>query len=142
MKKAIQEKGGAIFFLLFVLVIWELLVKITETPAWLLPGPSLIFKEGFQTFAQYSSDVLSTIKLTTLGFIIGSVAGFILAVILHIFKGLRQMVYPFLILSQNIPIIVLAPLLIIWFGFGILPKLIVIGLVCFFPVVVACSRWL
>lgn len=137
MKKAIQEKGGAIFFLLFVLVIWELLVKITETPAWLLPGPSLIFQEGFQTFAQYSSDVLSTIKLTTLGFIIGSVAGFILAVILHIFKGLRQMVYPFLILSQNIPIIVLAPLLIIWFGFGILPKLIVIGLVCFFPVVVA-----
>ena len=54
MKKAIQEKGGAIFFLLFVLVIWELLVKITETPAWLLPAPSIIFQEGIQSFSQYS----------------------------------------------------------------------------------------
>ena len=142
MKKVIQEKGGAIFFLLFVLVIWELLVKITETPTWLLPAPSSFFKKGIRTFAQYSSDVLSTIQLTSLGFIIGSVAGFILAVILHIFKDYDKWLYPFLILSQNIPIIVLAPLLIIWFGFGILPKLIVIGLVCFFPVVVACSRWI
>ena len=137
MKKVIQEKGGAIFFLLFVLIIWELLVKITETPTWLLPAPSLVFQTGIQSFSQYFTDVLSTIRLTSLGFIIGSLTGFVLAVILHIFNRLRQMVYPFLILSQNIPIIVLAPLLIIWFGFGILPKLIVIGLVCFFPVVVA-----
>lgn len=137
MKKWMKEKGGAIFFLLFVLIIWEMLVNVTKTPTWLLPAPSIIFLEGVKSFSQYSSDVLSTIQLTLLGFIIGSLTGFILAVVLHIFHGLRQMVYPFLILSQNIPIIVLAPLLVIWFGFGILPKLIVIGLVCFFPVVVA-----
>lgn len=137
MKKVIREKGGAIFFLLFVLIIWEIIVKITATPTWLLPAPTIIFLEAVRTFSQISSDIISTIQLTTLGFIIGSLAGFALAVILHISIGLRQMVYPLLILSQNIPIIVLAPLLIIWFGFGLLPKLIVIGLVCFFPVVVA-----
>ena len=116
MKKVIQEKGGAIFFLLFVLIIWQLLVKITETPAWLLPAPSIIFKEGIQSFSQYSIDVLSTIRLTSLGFINRQFSRIILAVILHIFNRLRQTVYPLLILSQNIPIIVLAPIVnyLVW----------------------------
>ena len=135
--KWLRNNGGAIFLLLFLLSLWEIIVRITDTPAWLLPAPSQIFSEGFKEIPSFSIDILATTKLSLLGLIIGSAVGFALAVILHILPIVQKMTYPLLILSQNIPIIVLAPLLIIWFGFGIMPKLIVIGLVCFFPIVVA-----
>ncbi len=135
--KWLRNNGGAIFLLLFLLALWELIVRITETPAWLLPPPSKIFAEGFKVLPSFSVDILATTKLSILGLVIGSAVGFAIAVILHILPIVQKMTYPLLILSQNIPIIVLAPLLIIWFGFGMMPKLIVIGLVCFFPIVVA-----
>ena len=65
------------------------------------------------------------------------VLGLITAILLYLIPYLKDALYPLLILSQNIPTIVLAPLLVIWFGFGMLPKIIVITLVCFFPVTVA-----
>ncbi|MGX9133174.1 ABC transporter permease [Rummeliibacillus sp. JY-2-4R] len=135
--KWLRNNGGAIFLLLFLLALWEIIVRITDTPAWLLPAPSKIFAEGFNVIPTFSVDILATTKLSILGLVIGSVVGFAIAVILHILPIVQKMTYPLLILSQNIPIIVLAPLLIIWFGFGMMPKLIVIGLVCFFPIVVA-----
>ncbi|MFJ8263057.1 ABC transporter permease [Rummeliibacillus sp. NPDC094406] len=135
--KWLRNNGGAIVLLLFLLGLWEIIVRITDTPAWLLPAPSQIFSEGFKVIPSFSVDILATTKLSLLGLIIGSAVGFAIAVILHILPVVQKVTYPLLILSQNIPIIVLAPLLIIWFGFGIMPKLIVIGLVCFFPIVVA-----
>ena len=80
---------------------------------------------------------MSTLKLTLSGFFIGTCLGLITAIILYLLPYLKDAFYPLLILSQNIPTIVLAPLLVIWFGFGMLPKIIVITLVCFFPVTVA-----
>ncbi|MDQ0218768.1 ABC transporter permease [Peribacillus cavernae] len=135
--RVIWKKAGAVFLLFGILVIWELAVNWTDTPAWLLPAPSDIFSEAQASYPDFFGHVLSTIYLTLLGFLIGSSVGFLLAVILHILPKIRDTFYPILILSQNVPIIVLAPLLIIWLGFGILPKIIVIGLVCFFPVAIA-----
>lgn len=135
--KWLRNNGGAIFLLLFLLGLWEMIVRITDTPTWLLPTPTKIFSEGLKDIPTFSVDILATTKLTILGLLIGSIVGFVIAVILHILPIVQKMTYPLLILSQNIPIIVLAPLLTIWFGFGIMPKLIVIGLVCFFPIVVA-----
>src|SRR5699024_12154713 len=79
----------------------------------------------------------STLTLSVSGFVIGATVGLIVATFLHVSKWGRETFYPFLILSQNIPIIVLAPLLVFWFGFGALPKLIVITLACFFPLAVS-----
>jgi ABC-type nitrate/sulfonate/bicarbonate transport system permease component len=72
-----------------------------------------------------------------IGFGIGSSVGLLVAIALHLMPKVREAFYPLMILSQNIPIIVLAPLLVIWFGFGIMPKIIVITLVCFFPIAVS-----
>lgn len=135
--KWLRNNGGAVFLLLFLLGLWEMIVRMTNTPTWLLPTPSKIFSEGFKEIPSFSVDILATTKLTILGLLIGSIVGFVIAVILHVLPIVQKMTYPLLILSQNVPIIVLAPLLTIWFGFGIMPKLIVIGLVCFFPIVVA-----
>lgn len=79
----------------------------------------------------------STIRMTIVGFAIGTSIGVILSFILHLSPRLKSAVYPLLILSQNVPTIALAPLLMIWFKFGVLPKMIIITLVCFFPVAVA-----
>ncbi len=123
--------------LLLLLCIWELAVKMLDIPEWLLPAPSSIIVEAAAGVEGLLPHLKSTIALAAGGFVIGCTVGLVTAVILHLLPGVQESVYPLLILSQNVPIIVLAPLLVIWFGFGLLPKIIVITLVCFFPVTVA-----
>lgn len=123
--------------LLFLLAIWEVIVKIADIPRWLLPAPTSIWKEGVSGFGHLLPHIQSTIGLALGGFIIGCSIGILTAILLHLFPRTQEALYPLLILSQNVPIIVLAPLLVIWFGFGLLPKIIVITLVCFFPVTIA-----
>ncbi|MDM5349766.1 ABC transporter permease [Lysinibacillus sp. fkY74-1] len=136
MKRALQ-KGRTIMFIAFLLFIWELVVHIADVPPWLLPAPSIILKEGFQSYQTFLPHALATVELALLGLAIGVGCGLTVAIVLHRFTFIRSLFYPILIMSQNIPILVLAPLLIIWFGFGLLPKLIIICLVCFFPIVIA-----
>lgn len=136
MKQALH-KGRTIFFIAFLLFIWELIVYVAEVPQWLLPAPSVIVREGFQSYQTFIPHALATVQLALLGLVIGIGCGLIVAIILYRFTFIRELFYPILIMSQNIPILVLAPLLIIWFGFGLLPKLIIICLVCFFPIVIA-----
>lgn len=136
MKQAFQ-KGRTIIFIAFLLFIWELVVHVAEVPHWLLPAPSRILMEGFQSYPTFLPHALATVQLAILGLAIGICCGLTVAIVLHRFLFIRELFYPILIMSQNIPILVLAPLLIIWFGFGLLPKLIIICLVCFFPIVIA-----
>lgn len=132
-----QKSWRPLLVLLLLLFIWELSVWLFSVPKWLLPAPSAIVSEGIQSFSQFLPHAQSTIGLAITGFIIGTSTGIIVAVILHLLPGVQQAIYPLLILSQNVPTIVLAPLLVIWFGFGWLPKIIVITLVCFFPITIA-----
>ena len=112
-------------------------MKIADIPSWLLPAPTSIWKEGVSGFGHLLPHIQSTIGLALGGFIIGCSIGIIRLSCCICFQERREALYPLLILSQNVPIIVLAPLLVIWFGFGLLPKIIVITLVCFFPVTIA-----
>ena len=77
-----------------------------------------------------------TLQEVLLGFVIAAVAGVGLAVALHLSPVARRAVYPLLIGSQTVPIIVLAPILVILLGYGIAPKLVIVALICFFPIVV------
>lgn len=136
--KAILKKGGrpiAVFLLL--LAVWEAAGRLFDIPTWLLPVPSRIMEEAVEGYGLYTGHIASTVGLTLSGFAIGSTIGLIVAVALFRLPVLQETFYPLLILSQNIPTIVLAPLLVIWFGFGMLPKLIIIILVCFFPITIA-----
>ncbi|MFJ7183693.1 ABC transporter permease [Lysinibacillus xylanilyticus] len=136
MKQAVKQ-GRTIIFIAFLLFIWELIVRFADVPHWLLPTPSSILKEGFQSYETFVPHALATIQLALLGLAIGILCGLTVAVLLHRFTFVRELFYPILIMSQNVPVLVLAPLLIIWFGFGLLPKLIIICLVCFFPIVIS-----
>jgi ABC-type nitrate/sulfonate/bicarbonate transport system permease component len=74
-----------------------------------------------------------------LGLAIATILGLALAILIDLSLWLRRAFYPLLIISQTIPMVALAPLLVIWFGFGLTPKVIVVALYCFFPIVVACA---
>ncbi|GAA3812791.1 ABC transporter permease [Cellulomonas soli] len=120
-----------------LLVVWQTATWLFAVPAWMLPSPSRIVVEAVAVAPDLGDDLLATTWLTVLGFAIGAVLGLLVAALLHLVDPLKQAVYPLLIVSQNVPTIALAPLLVIWFGFGLTPKIVVIVLVCFFPVAVA-----
>jgi ABC-type nitrate/sulfonate/bicarbonate transport system permease component len=120
-----------------LLLLWQLGSAGLNVPGWLLPTPLQIFTEGARSLTTLTTYTFSTIQMTLLGFAIGVMVGLLLACVLHLVPGFKSGFYPLLILTQNIPTIALAPLLIVMFGFGILPKIIVITLVCFFPVTIA-----
>lgn len=136
-KKLIKNGWRALLAILIFLVVWEVAVRIFEIEAWFLPAPLLIGREFITVWPTFYPHLMSTLFLSVIGFVIGATVGLIVAMILHLFKNIRKTFYPFLILSQNIPIIVLAPLLVIWFGFGALPKFIIITLACFFPIAIS-----
>ncbi|MDJ1153842.1 ABC transporter permease [Macrococcus caseolyticus] len=127
------------FFLFFIILlcIWEVLVRLLHVDAYTLPAPSAIFKSFFNDFSTYHVHLYPTLLLVVIGIICSILCGICVAIILRLIPGLHEYIYPLLIMSQNVPVIVIAPLLVIWFGFGILPKLIVITLVCFFPITVS-----
>ncbi|WP_232699390.1 ABC transporter permease [Brevibacillus daliensis] len=121
----------AVFLLL---LLWQGATMIFQIEDWILPSPLAIVQEGINQAPQLGKHLLATLKITLLGFAIGSGIGLVLAFVLHSLPMIRRAIYPLLIVSQNIPTIILAPLLMIWFGFGLLPKMILITLICFFPV--------
>lgn len=123
--------------ILSILILWEISVRFFQIPVWLLPAPSQIWQAGVEGWQDFHHHLTATIKLAVIGYVLGSVFGIETACCLHLLPTVREAFYPLIILSQNIPIIVLAPLLVIWFGFGVLPKIIIITLVCFFPITVA-----
>ena len=122
--------------LLGVLITWEVLVKVTEIEKWLLPAPSVIIKALWSVKELIWQHSLQTMQETFLGLALAVVVGVIIATAIDWSEGLKKAVYPLIIASQTIPIIAVAPLLIIWFGYGLLPKVLVVALVCFFPITV------
>ncbi|TCZ77775.1 ABC transporter permease [Paenibacillus albiflavus] len=120
-----------------LLALWQVSVDVFQIKKFILPSPLAIAQEAIASYDKFSVHAFATIKLNLIGFVVGSMVGLILAFLLHMSDTVKAAVYPLLLLSQNIPTIVLAPLFMMWFGFGLLPKLMVITLVCFFPIAVS-----
>ena len=127
---------SAVALTVALLVAWELIVRLGHVPEYLLPAPTQILADLKTDWVILWPAMLVTLKEVVIGFVIATVAGVGLAVVLHLYGPLRRALYPILIGSQTIPIVVLAPILVILFGYGILPKLVIVALICFFPIVV------
>jgi NitT/TauT family transport system permease protein/putative hydroxymethylpyrimidine transport system permease protein len=115
---------------------WELLAKLGHVENYLLPAPSEVASALWRDRDLLAPDAWVTAREVLLGFALALAIGVAIAVVLHLSPLLRRAVYPLVVASQAVPVVVIAPILVIWFGFGITPKLIVIALICFFPVVV------
>ncbi|GAB6159085.1 ABC transporter permease [Desulfotomaculum varum] len=122
--------------LLLLLAVWEGLVRLSRLPDWLLPPPGRVAGALWQTRGLLWQHSLQTVAETLLGLFLAVAAGVLLATCMEWSYKLRQAVYPLLVISQTVPIIAVAPLFLIWFGYGWLTKVLVVALVCFFPVTV------
>jgi len=110
--------------IIMLLLIWELGVRWTHVPAYILPGPLQILTTLLGSLPLLVMHTGSTLAEAMLGFVLAVAIAFGVAFILNQFYWLNQAVYPLLIVSQTIPIITLAPLFLIWFGWGMLPKIL------------------
>lgn len=113
------------------------LADLLGLEAFLVPSPAEIASALWESRSLIAEDAWVTLQEIVLGFLLGLAVGLAVGFLLRPFETLRLTFYPLIVASQAIPILVFAPILVIWFGFGIGPKLIVVALVCFFPIAVA-----
>ncbi len=121
---------------LVALVLWQWMVKWTGVPNWILPAPSEIGVAFWENRGIIWSNSWPTIRITLLGLGLAVMTALVVALSMNLSHWVKRALYPLLITSQTVPIIALAPLFLIWFGYGVLPKVLVVALVCFFPIAV------
>lgn len=133
---------GAINFLApalllaIALAVWEAWVRIDDTPRWFLPAPSAIADALVRDRRLLVDNAWVTLREVLVGFAVAVAAGVVAAIAIDGSRIVARALYPIVIASQAIPIVALAPLLLIWFGHGLLPKVIVTALIAFFPIAV------
>jgi NitT/TauT family transport system permease protein/putative hydroxymethylpyrimidine transport system permease protein len=115
---------------------WELYVQLGGADPLILPPPHAIASAVYTDRSLLWSNFVVTAEEVLLGILVALVVAVAMAIAIHFSDTLRRAVYPLMVASQTIPIALIAPLLVLWLGFGIKPKLIVIALVSFFPIVV------
>lgn len=133
----IKNKLYPIITLVAAVLLWQVIVDVKNVPAYIVPSPTSIVKTLISDFKVIMQNTKVTIYESIVGFVISIILSFILAVLMDSFKIVRKSLYPILVISQTIPTIAIAPLFIIWFGFGPMPKIIVVIITCFFPIVIS-----
>lgn len=133
--------GPPLIILVLVVGAWEAAVRILETPSWLLPGPSTIARTSvhMETLAEYTRLTLMT-SLT--GFGISVIVGVTLAAGIAQFRFMERGIQPYIVLANAIPIVAIYPLLTIWLGFGITPRILTVSMMTLFPIVTNTARGL
>lgn len=135
--------AGPLVVVALVLAVWELAVSwgvladALDLEDFLVASPSQIAETLWTDRELLADNAWVTLKEVLLGFGCALAAGLAFAVVLHLSRTLRDAFYPLLVASQTVPVIVVAPILVVWFGFGLGSKLVIIGLVCFFPITVS-----
>ncbi|MEN6390109.1 MAG: ABC transporter permease [Syntrophomonas sp.] len=120
--------------LLLFLGIWEAGVRLFALPGWLLPSPATVFISLLNNMSLIADHSAYTLLEAAIGYAVSVLLAVFLALTFALSPLIKKLLYPLLILSQTIPLITLAVLFTIWFGWGLLPKVLVVVLVCFFPI--------
>jgi len=131
-----KYKRIAILFL-SLLAIWQSLIWLGHLPSYILPSPYLVFTAALHNWLIITKASLVTLKETLLGFLFGASLGIFMAIIMISFQRVKNWLLPVIIISQAIPIFAIAPLIVVWFGYGINSKIITITLMLFFPITAA-----
>lgn len=126
----------SVILVVLAIGLWELLCRLLSVPSYLWPTPSAIARNFWSESSLLGSATWVTVREVIYGFGIAILAGLGIGIALHLSRTLRRAIYPILIASQSIPTVVLAPVLVLVMGFGIGPKLAIIALFTFFPIVV------
>lgn len=139
MMKRYQQQLIPAVFIFTLLIIWEAAVRIFQIPLYVLPSPIQVVKTLLSEAGILWGHALTTTAEAVAGIAIALVLAIVLGVAMDQFPVVRQGLYPILVVTQTVPMIVLAPILIIYMGFGAAPKILTVVLMCFFPVAVSFS---
>lgn len=120
-----------------LLVVWELVVDLGLIPNFLLPTPVQVVQALVNDISLIVGHAATTLVETAIGLLIGVALGFAIAVLMDRFEGFYLALQPLVTISQTIPTIAIAPLLVLWFGYGLAPKVILIVITTFFPITVS-----
>lgn len=141
MVESIRERPELVLSpVLFVVVVggWELAVKVFEVPRIVLPAPSAIVTSFFNlaTKGDLARHFGITLYETVAGFLLGSIAGLLLGALVSQFRLVEKTLYPYIVAFQTLPKVAIAPIIIIWAGYGLTSKIIITAMIAFFPLLV------
>ena len=122
-----------------IIIIWEAVVRVYGIPLYVLPSPTEVISALFADGKNLAGHGAVTVMEALAGMGIALVLALALGIAMDGFPAVKQGIYPLLVVTQTVPMIVLAPILIIYLGFGMAPKILTVVLMCFFPVVVSFS---
>jgi ABC-type nitrate/sulfonate/bicarbonate transport system permease component len=132
-RRALTAVWPPVVLLAVVIAGWQVYTSAAGVDPATLPSPARVVAQGWANRTDLWDNTVPTLQETVLGFGVSFVAAWLVAILLDFSPAARRGMYPLLVASQTIPIVAVAPLLIIWFGFGLLPKMLVVTLTTFFP---------
>ena len=125
--------------LLLVLSIWETAVRLLGVPGYVLPAPSGVVTAIVTDMPNLWLHSMVTLKEAVWGLLIAAALAVFIAIAMDLSKGVYVTLFPYLVVTQTVPVMVLGPLFTIWFGFGLTPKILMVVFMCFFPIVISLS---
>lgn len=132
----IRRKGPALTAGLLLLAVWQAVCSVGLVPGYMLPSPAEVAVSLVQDWPALWENAQITLQEAFYGLALGVAIGFAFAVLMDTFEVLYRAFYPILVVTQTIPTVAIAPLLVLWFGYEMVPKVILVILVTFFPVTV------
>ena len=120
--------------LLLIFGLWVWLCSSGSVPKFMLPPPADVWNAFLGDWELMLRHSQTTLTETFIGLFLGIAIGFLTAVVMDRFRVVKKLIYPIIIISQTIPTIAIAPLLVLWLGFEMLPKIVLIILIVFFPI--------
>jgi NitT/TauT family transport system permease protein len=126
-----------LLLLVMLVIVWDLAIRIFRIPPYQIPAPEDVLKTLWEDWPKLLAEAWPTTIATVNGFLLSAAFGIPMAMLIVGSRTVESYVYPLLVFSQSIPKIAIAPLFVVWFGFGMLPKVLSAFLLGFFPVVVS-----
>ena len=122
-----------------ILLLWEFCVHAFQISLYVLPAPSDIVKALYSEFDVLWSHSMVTLQEAVLGLLIAALLAVVIAIFMDLNRTFRHSIFPYLVVSQTVPVMILGPLFTMWLGFGLAPKVLMVIFMCFFPVVISFS---
>ncbi|MBR7887422.1 ABC transporter permease [Marinomonas sp. A79] len=137
MNKMWARSVPAVVSVFSAFVIWEIYVHVSQISPLILPAPSRVLEQMWLNREMLWKNTTPTIQATLAGFSLSLVVAFALSILLDFMPRVRRALFPIFVVSQTLPLVAIAPLVVLWFGFDLTPKILLIALVTFFPMLVA-----
>lgn len=135
----LARRARAMIGIVGFVLMWEAASRLLAVPVYILPAPTTILMDGAAKWRSLLGGAAYTVQAMLLGYAAAVVFGVLIALAIAFSRAVQAIAYPLLVFLQIVPKIAVAPLFIIWFGFGLLPKVLLVFLLSFFPIVVAAT---